>query len=215
MRTYAESVWQHSPGWPTASANPGNAYRCTPLPAASHRVRQRAGDRCEYCRIPAWCDPLPFQLVPLYDPRKQRWERHFSWGQGNGGRANPDRSHNNPRACNERSRFRRLSGRVNGGGCVWVTGEQLQEFVIRLSLMSSVFDPCFIRVGYSRQRCDAAASNKMEADSACPTSVGGEWWRAENIAGEYLEPQISQIFSDSDAASRIFLNLRESANSAD
>ncbi|HLJ09806.1 MAG TPA: HNH endonuclease signature motif containing protein [Planctomycetaceae bacterium] len=84
-------------------------------------VRQRAGGRCEYCRIPAWCDPLPFQidhvvaeqhggetvienlawsclhcnkhkgpniagidpvtnkLGPLYNPRKQHWERHFSW----------------------------------------------------------------------------------------------------------------------------------------
>src|SRR5438552_15799017 len=35
-----------------------------------------------------------------------------------------------------------------------------------------------------------------------PTCEGGEWRRAENIAGEYLDPQISQIFSDSDAASR-------------
>src|SRR5438128_12579085 len=27
----------------------------------------------------AGIDPLTRKLVPLYDPRKQRWERHFSW----------------------------------------------------------------------------------------------------------------------------------------
>lgn len=84
-------------------------------------VRQRARSRCEYCRMPAQFDPLPFQvdhviaeqhggkttldnlalsclhcnkhkgpniagidpltgqLVPLFNPRRQRWERVFSW----------------------------------------------------------------------------------------------------------------------------------------
>ena len=85
------------------------------------QLRQLAGDRCEYCRLPTAYDPLPFQvdhiiaqqhggetvienlawsclhcnkhkgpniagidpvsgqLVPLFHPRQQRWERHFAW----------------------------------------------------------------------------------------------------------------------------------------
>jgi hypothetical protein len=84
-------------------------------------LRRLSGDRCDYCRIPARLDPLPFQvdhiiaeqhggrtvvenlawsclhdnkhkgpniagidptsgqLVPLFHPRQQRWERHFAW----------------------------------------------------------------------------------------------------------------------------------------
>jgi hypothetical protein len=80
-----------------------------------------AGNRCDYCRIPAAFDPLPFQvdhiiaqqhggetvldnlawsclhdnkhkgpniagidpvtkdLVALFHPRRQRWDRHFFW----------------------------------------------------------------------------------------------------------------------------------------
>ncbi len=99
------------------------------------QVRRLADNRCDYCRMPAWLDPLPFQLdhivaaqhggarnlenlawsclhcnkhkgpniagidpttyqlVPLFHPRRQRWERHFRWngpmllGQTRGGRA--------------------------------------------------------------------------------------------------------------------------------
>ena len=85
------------------------------------QLRGLAGDRCDYCHIPAAYDPLPFQvdhviarqhggktvignlawsclhcnkhkgpniagidpdtdrLVPLFHPRRQRWERHFLW----------------------------------------------------------------------------------------------------------------------------------------
>ena len=85
------------------------------------RVRDRAGDRCEYCRHPAshscapfvwehvvprvlgarssmaelaWAcpacnghkyskthvpDPLNGRTVPLFNPRRQRWLRHFAW----------------------------------------------------------------------------------------------------------------------------------------
>jgi hypothetical protein len=84
-------------------------------------LRQLAGDRCDYCRMPTAFDPLPFQVdhviaqqhggettlgnlawrclhcnkhkgpniagidpvtrqvVPLFHPRRHRWERHFSW----------------------------------------------------------------------------------------------------------------------------------------
>jgi len=86
------------------------------------QVRDRAGDRCEYCRHPAdfscapfvcehvlprvrgsgstpadlaWAcpacnghkyakthahDPQTGRLVPLFNPRRQRWSRHFAWG---------------------------------------------------------------------------------------------------------------------------------------
>lgn len=86
------------------------------------QVRDRAGDRCEYCRHPAdfscapfvcehvlprvrgsgsapaelaWScpacnghkyakthahDPQTGRLVPLFNPRRQRWSRHFAWG---------------------------------------------------------------------------------------------------------------------------------------
>jgi 5-methylcytosine-specific restriction endonuclease McrA len=85
------------------------------------RVRDRAGDRCEYCRHPAshscapfvcehvsprvqgaqstfsdlaWAcpacnghkyaktrgpDPQTGRTVPLFNPRRQRWPRHFAW----------------------------------------------------------------------------------------------------------------------------------------
>ena len=33
------------------------------------KVRERASNRCEYCRLP--------QLIPLYHPREQSWEEHF------------------------------------------------------------------------------------------------------------------------------------------
>ncbi len=84
-------------------------------------VWSRAGDRCEYCRIPQRCDPLAFQIdhiiarqhrgvteadnlalacyscnhhkgpniagfdlvisqiVPLFNPRRDEWHRHFRW----------------------------------------------------------------------------------------------------------------------------------------
>jgi hypothetical protein len=90
--------------------------------ALRRRVRDRAGDRCEYCRHPAafscapfvcehvvprirgagstaaelaWAcpacnghkyaktharDPLTGRSVPLFNPRRQRWSRHFAWG---------------------------------------------------------------------------------------------------------------------------------------
>jgi len=85
------------------------------------QVRELAKDRCDYCRMPAAFDPLPFQvdhilaqqhggetvvenlawsclhcnkhkgpniagldplsgaLVPLFHPRRQKWQRHFRW----------------------------------------------------------------------------------------------------------------------------------------
>lgn len=85
------------------------------------QVRRRAADLCEYCRMPAPFDPMPFQVdhiiaeqhggktqllnlawsclhcnkhkgpniasidpvtnevVALFNPRRQRWERHFTW----------------------------------------------------------------------------------------------------------------------------------------
>ncbi|MBI3466876.1 MAG: HNH endonuclease [Planctomycetes bacterium] len=85
------------------------------------QLRRLASDRCDYCRLPAIYDPLPFQvdhiiaeqhggatvienlawsclhcnkhkgpniagidpltgeIVPLFHPRRQRWDRHFSW----------------------------------------------------------------------------------------------------------------------------------------
>ena len=90
-------------------------------PELLRQLRGLAGDRCDYCHIPAAYDPLPFQvdhviarqhggrtvignlawsrlhcnkhkgpniagidpdtdrLVPLFHPRRQRWDRHFSW----------------------------------------------------------------------------------------------------------------------------------------
>ena len=84
-------------------------------------VQRLAGHRCDYCRMPAACDPLPFQLdhiiaqqhggetmlenlawsclhcnkhkgpniagidpltgqlVALFHPRRQHWQRHFEW----------------------------------------------------------------------------------------------------------------------------------------
>ncbi len=94
------------------------------IPRATQRlVRERAGDRCEYCRHPAsyscapfacehvvprvrgagdepselaWAcaacnghkhaktqarDPLSGRLAPLYNPRRQRWTRHFAWSE--------------------------------------------------------------------------------------------------------------------------------------
>jgi hypothetical protein len=90
--------------------------------AVRRQVRDRAGDRCEYCRHPAsfscapfvcehvvprvrgagssatdlaWAcpacnghkyaktnaaDPQTGRSVPLFNPRRQRWSRHFSWG---------------------------------------------------------------------------------------------------------------------------------------
>jgi 5-methylcytosine-specific restriction endonuclease McrA len=98
-------------------------------------VWQRAGHRCEYCRMPQSCDPLPFEIdhiiakdhegltkvsnlclrwfacdrhkgpkiagidprtrkiVPLFNPRRHKWSRHFRWdgptlvGKTPGGRA--------------------------------------------------------------------------------------------------------------------------------
>jgi hypothetical protein len=89
--------------------------------AVRRRVRDRAGDRCEYCRHPAdfacgpfvcehvlprvrgagstaaelaWAcsgcnghkyakthahDPQTARRVPLFNPRRQRWSRHFTW----------------------------------------------------------------------------------------------------------------------------------------
>lgn len=91
--------------------------------ALRHRVRNRAGNRCEYCRHPAafacapivcehvhprargagdsfselaWAcpacnshkydkvasvDPHSAKLVPLFNPRRQVWARHFVWSQ--------------------------------------------------------------------------------------------------------------------------------------
>lgn len=85
------------------------------------RIRERAGDRCEYCRLPqkctilpheidhirarkhrgpttlentCWCcaqcngakssnatgyDPATDELVPLFNPRADRWDDHFAW----------------------------------------------------------------------------------------------------------------------------------------
>jgi hypothetical protein len=85
------------------------------------QVRQRAGDRCEYCRMPQSCTVLPHEidhiraqkhggastlknlcwacawcnsfkgtdvagyppgsddLVPLFNPRIDTWDNHFSW----------------------------------------------------------------------------------------------------------------------------------------
>jgi hypothetical protein len=94
------------------------------LPRALRRkVRDRAGDRCEYCRSPgsfscapfvcehvvprvrgagstladlAWAcpacnghkyakthalDPQTGRSVRLFNPRRQRWPRHFAWGR--------------------------------------------------------------------------------------------------------------------------------------
>jgi hypothetical protein len=86
-------------------------------------VRRRAGQRCEYCCMPAWGDPTPIEiehiipkqhsgdtvlenralsclhcnrhkgtnlvgierrgsrptLVPLFNPRRHKWARHFRW----------------------------------------------------------------------------------------------------------------------------------------
>jgi HNH endonuclease len=93
-----------------------------PLPRPLRRqVRDRAANRCEYCRHPAdyscapfvcehvlprargaghtvaelaWAcpacnghkyaktqarDPLTGRTVPLFNPRRQRWSRHFAW----------------------------------------------------------------------------------------------------------------------------------------
>src|SRR5205814_826711 len=91
--------------------------------ASSHRkrIRDRAGDRCEYCRLPQDCTTLPHEidhirarkhrgqdtlqntcwscaycngakgsnvagfdpatdaLVPLFNPRTDRWDEHFAW----------------------------------------------------------------------------------------------------------------------------------------
>jgi hypothetical protein len=89
--------------------------------AVRRQVRDRAGDRCEYCRHPAsyscapfvcehvlprvlgagstaeelaWAcpacnghkydktrsrDPQTGRIVPLFNPRRQRWSRHFAW----------------------------------------------------------------------------------------------------------------------------------------
>jgi len=89
--------------------------------AVRRRVRDRAGDRCEYCQHPAnhscapfvcehvwprvkgagntlselaWacagcnshkydkthaCDPRTERVVALFNPRRQRWSRHFAW----------------------------------------------------------------------------------------------------------------------------------------
>jgi hypothetical protein len=90
--------------------------------ALRRRVRDRAGNRCEYCQHPAsyscapfvcehvvprvrgagstlaelaWAcpacnghmyaktharDPQKGRSVPLFNPRRQRWSRHFAWG---------------------------------------------------------------------------------------------------------------------------------------
>jgi hypothetical protein len=90
--------------------------------ALRRRVRDRAGNRCEYCQHPAsyscapfvcehvvprvcgagstlaelaWAcpacnghkyaktharDPQTGRSVPLFNPRRQRWSRHFAWG---------------------------------------------------------------------------------------------------------------------------------------
>jgi hypothetical protein len=84
-------------------------------------VRQRAGDRCEYCQMPQSSDPISFEIdhiisenhegetkasnlclccfacnrykgpniagidpktrkiVPLFNPRRHKWPRHFRW----------------------------------------------------------------------------------------------------------------------------------------
>lgn len=89
--------------------------------AVRRQVRDRAGNRCEYCQHPAsyscapyvcehvrprvrgagntlaelaWacpgcnshkyekthaCDPQTGRIVPLFNPRRQRWSRHFAW----------------------------------------------------------------------------------------------------------------------------------------
>jgi hypothetical protein len=91
--------------------------------AVRRQVRERAGDRCEYCRHPAYFSCAPFvcehvlprargagstlaelawacpacnghkyskthapdpktgRFVPLFNPRRQRWARHFAWGR--------------------------------------------------------------------------------------------------------------------------------------
>jgi 5-methylcytosine-specific restriction endonuclease McrA len=96
-----------------------------PPRAIRRKVRDRAGDRCEYCRHPAsfscapfvcehvlprargagstlaelaWAcpacnghkyaktharDPQTGRSVPLFNPRRQRWARHFAWAEGN------------------------------------------------------------------------------------------------------------------------------------
>lgn len=91
--------------------------------ALIEQVRWLADDRCDYCRMPAAFDPLPFQvdhivaqqhggetilenlawsclhcnkhkgpniagidpvtrqLVALFHPRRQHWDRHFTWSR--------------------------------------------------------------------------------------------------------------------------------------
>lgn len=91
--------------------------------AVRHLVRDRAGNRCEYCRHPAsyayssfvcdhimprvlgsgndaselaWAcsgcnsskytktharDPQTGRVVPLFNPRRQRWSQHFAWSE--------------------------------------------------------------------------------------------------------------------------------------
>ena len=103
--------------------------------ALQELVRRRAGERCEYCRVPQSRDRLPFEvdhiiaenhdgltkasnlclccfacnrhkgpniagidpltrkIVPLFNPRRHKWSRHFRWdgpmlvGQTPSGRA--------------------------------------------------------------------------------------------------------------------------------
>jgi hypothetical protein len=43
-------------------------------------VRQRAGDRCEYCRLPQEGQEATFHLdhvVNLFNPRNDGWSEHF------------------------------------------------------------------------------------------------------------------------------------------
>jgi len=54
-------------------------------------VWQRAGGRCEYCQISclacnrhkgpnvAGVDPATKKSVPLFNPRRHKWSRHFRW----------------------------------------------------------------------------------------------------------------------------------------
>jgi len=47
------------------------------------RVRAQAGNRCGYCKGSQTHghDPLTGRRVRLFNPRRQRWKRHFRWSE--------------------------------------------------------------------------------------------------------------------------------------
>jgi hypothetical protein len=61
----------------------------------------------------AGIDPVTGQLVPLFHPRRQRWERHFAWnGAILEGRTRTARDH--PRVGDQRFRCSRVSCGADG-----------------------------------------------------------------------------------------------------